>query len=96
MKYIKCNYRQCTAANQEQREADIERYRKEEMAAAAAAVPAASTTTTTPANAPAIASSSSNNSNAAQFREIHKNTWLKRLTADGKKLTVGPKVNLGK
>ncbi|XP_064552776.1 uncharacterized protein LOC135438398 [Drosophila montana] len=58
------------------------------MAAAAAAVPAANTTaTTTPANAPAIASSAS----AAQFREIHKNTWLKRLTADGKKLTVGPK-----
>ncbi|KAH8383763.1 hypothetical protein KR009_010400 [Drosophila setifemur] len=27
----------------------------------------------------------------AQFREIHKNTWLKRLTADGKRLTVGPK-----
>lgn len=63
------------------------------MAAAAAAVPAASTTTTTPANAPAISSSSSNNNIAAQFREIHKNTWLKRLTADGKKLTVGPKVN---
>lgn len=63
------------------------------MAAAAAAVPAASTTTTTPANAPAISSSSSHNNSAAQFREIHKNTWLKRLTADGKKLTVGPKVN---
>lgn len=63
------------------------------MAAAAAAVPAASTTTTTPANAPAISSNSSNNNSAAQFREIHKNTWLKRLTADGKKLTVGPKVN---
>ncbi|KAH8358819.1 hypothetical protein KR093_002701 [Drosophila rubida] len=64
------------------------------MAAAAAAVPAANTTTTTtPAthpNAPAIAIASSS-SNAAQFREIHKNTWLKRLTADGKKLTVGPK-----
>lgn len=61
------------------------------MAAAAAAVPAANTTTatTTPANAPAIAA----NASAAQFREIHKNTWLKRLTADGKKLTVGPKVN---
>lgn len=60
------------------------------MAAAAAAVPAANTTTTTtPANAPAIAVSAS----SAQFREIHKNTWLKRLTADGKKLTVGPKVN---
>lgn len=60
------------------------------MAAAAAAVPAANTTTPASANvnAPAIASSS----NAAQFREIHKNTWLKRLTADGKKLTVGPKV----
>ncbi|XP_023163636.2 mucin-17 [Drosophila hydei] len=59
------------------------------MAAAAAAVPAANTTTatTTPANAPAIAA----NASAAQFREIHKNTWLKRLTADGKKLTVGPK-----
>ncbi|KAL9900651.1 uncharacterized protein ACN427_007768 isoform 1-T1 [Glossina fuscipes fuscipes] len=27
----------------------------------------------------------------AQFREIHKNTWLKRLTTDGKKITVGPK-----
>lgn len=62
------------------------------MAAAAAAVPAASTTTT-PANAPAISSSSSNNNSATQFREIHKNAWLKRLTADGKKLTVGPKVN---
>ncbi|XP_004530197.1 uncharacterized protein LOC101459177 [Ceratitis capitata] len=31
------------------------------------------------------------NANAAQFREIHKNTWLKRLTAEGKKITVGPK-----
>ncbi|KAH8349141.1 hypothetical protein KR084_007351 [Drosophila pseudotakahashii] len=30
----------------------------------------------------------------AQFREIHKNTWLKRLTADGKRLTVGPKVGV--
>ncbi|XP_073814489.1 uncharacterized protein [Musca autumnalis] len=28
---------------------------------------------------------------AAQFREIHKNTWLKRLTAEGKKICVGPK-----
>lgn len=28
----------------------------------------------------------------AQFREIHKNTWLKRLTAEGKKICVGPKV----
>uniref|UniRef100_A0A1I8Q8K4 PH domain-containing protein n=1 Tax=Stomoxys calcitrans TaxID=35570 RepID=A0A1I8Q8K4_STOCA len=28
---------------------------------------------------------------AAQFREIHKNTWLKRLTAEGKKVFVGPK-----
>ncbi|KAH8312353.1 hypothetical protein KR044_010388 [Drosophila immigrans] len=69
------------------------------MAAAAAAMPAANTTTTTAAatatpanpNAPAINASSSSGSNAAQFREIHKNTWLKRLTADGKKLTVGPK-----
>ncbi|XP_039948521.1 mucin-5AC [Bactrocera neohumeralis] len=31
------------------------------------------------------------NTNPAQFREIHKNTWLKRLTAEGKKITVGPK-----
>lgn len=23
------------------------------------------------------------------FREIHKNTWLKRLTVDNKKITVG-------
>lgn len=30
----------------------------------------------------------------AQFREIHKNTWLKRLTAEGKKICVGPKVSL--
>lgn len=29
----------------------------------------------------------------AQFREIHKNTWLKRLTAEGKKVFVGPKVS---
>lgn len=29
----------------------------------------------------------------AQFREIHKNTWLKRLTAEGKKVCVGPKVS---
>lgn len=27
------------------------------------------------------------------FREIHKNTWLKRLTVDNKKITVGPKVS---
>lgn len=36
------------------------------------------------------------NSNSVQvpspmFREIHKNTWLKRLTPEGKKVTVGPK-----
>lgn len=30
----------------------------------------------------------------AQFREIHKNTWLKRLTAEGKKICVGPKVSI--
>lgn len=28
----------------------------------------------------------------SQFREIHKNTWLKRLTPEGKKITVGAKV----
>lgn len=26
------------------------------------------------------------------FREIHKNTWLKRLSVDNKKVLVGPKV----
>lgn len=31
------------------------------------------------------------NSQITMFREIHKNTWLKRLTPDGKKVTVGPK-----
>ncbi|XP_067618266.1 mucin-2 isoform X2 [Eurosta solidaginis] len=36
-------------------------------------------------NAPLISTT------VAQFREIHKNTWLKRLTAEGKKFTVGPK-----
>lgn len=29
--------------------------------------------------------------NSMMFREIHKNTWLKRLTPEGKKVTVGPK-----
>ncbi|XP_022211473.2 uncharacterized protein LOC111066859 [Drosophila obscura] len=59
-------------------------------AAAAAAAPANS-------NAPAPPSGVSTGATGvgaiigAQFREIHKNTWLKRLTADGKKLTVGPK-----
>lgn len=28
------------------------------------------------------------------FREIHKNTWLKRLTIDNKKVTVGSKVTI--
>ncbi|XP_030369538.1 mucin-5AC [Scaptodrosophila lebanonensis] len=59
-------------------------------------------TTTTPAtasglrNAPAAATAAaaagtSIGAITAQFREIHKNTWLKRLSADGKKYTVGPK-----
>lgn len=26
------------------------------------------------------------------FREIHKNTWLKRVTNDNRKIQVGPKV----
>ncbi|XP_033244300.1 uncharacterized protein LOC117186971 isoform X3 [Drosophila miranda] len=58
--------------------------------AAAAAAPANS-------NAPAPPSGVSSGAtgvgaiSGAQFREIHKNTWLKRLTTDGKKLTVGPK-----
>ncbi|EDW81732.1 uncharacterized protein Dwil_GK12219 [Drosophila willistoni] len=52
-------------------------------AATAAPTPAAPES----ANAPAVGSLAV----GAQFREIHKNTWLKRLTADGKKLTVGPK-----
>lgn len=30
-------------------------------------------------------------SRGALFREIHKNSWLKRLTTDGKKITIGPK-----
>ncbi|ALC47449.1 CG31342 [Drosophila busckii] len=61
-------------------------------AAAAAAVQVASTTTatTTTAAAPAIAPAVASN-NSAQFREIHKNSWLKGLSADGKKLIVGPK-----
>lgn len=30
--------------------------------------------------------------NSNVFREIHKNTWLKRLSVDNKKVLVGPKV----
>ncbi|XP_005181108.2 serine-rich adhesin for platelets [Musca domestica] len=40
---------------------------------------------------PAAAAVSLHPQMAAQFREIHKNTWLKRLTAEGKKICVGPK-----
>lgn len=42
---------------------------------------------------PAAAAVSLHPQMAAQFREIHKNTWLKRLTAEGKKICVGPKVS---
>ncbi|KAL5285489.1 hypothetical protein ACFFRR_007291 [Megaselia abdita] len=31
------------------------------------------------------------NNQTTMFREIHKNTWLKRLNCDGRKFTVGPK-----
>ncbi|XP_017039978.1 LOW QUALITY PROTEIN: mucin-5AC [Drosophila ficusphila] len=65
------------------------------MAAAATAAPATSS-----GNAPAPSAATAPGGgggvagggvSGAQFREIHKNTWLKRLTADGKRLTVGPK-----
>ncbi|XP_017031201.1 uncharacterized protein [Drosophila kikkawai] len=59
------------------------------MAAAAATAPATSNGSSAPA-APA-ANPGGGAAGGAQFREIHKNTWLKRLTADGKRLTVGPK-----
>ncbi|KAH8242833.1 hypothetical protein KR032_002570 [Drosophila birchii] len=61
------------------------------MAAAAATAPA--TSNGNPSSAPAAPSGNPGGGapGGAQFREIHKNTWLKRLTADGKRLTVGPK-----
>ncbi|EDV42633.1 uncharacterized protein Dana_GF16925 [Drosophila ananassae] len=65
--------------------------------AAAAAAPATSNGNTPAlgtapaAAAPAGGSGGVGGGSGAQFREIHKNTWLKRLTADGKRLTVGPK-----
>lgn len=31
------------------------------------------------------------NQATTMFREIHKNTWLRRLNSDGKKVTIGPK-----
>lgn len=70
------------------------------MAAAATAAPATSSgNASAPAPLPAAAPGGGGGAPGAggggagaQFREIHKNTWLKRLTADGKRLTVGPKV----
>nr|AAO39579.1 LD33058p [Drosophila melanogaster] len=69
------------------------------MAAAATAAPATSSgNASVPAPLPAAAPGGGGGAPGAggggagaQFREIHKNTWLKRLTADGKRLTVGPK-----
>ncbi|XP_017005113.2 uncharacterized protein [Drosophila takahashii] len=73
------------------------------MAAAATAAPATSSGNASggaPAPLPSTAPGSGGGGGGgasgvggagAQFREIHKNTWLKRLTADGKRLTVGPK-----
>ncbi|XP_034659965.1 bromodomain-containing protein 4 isoform X1 [Drosophila subobscura] len=58
--------------------------------AAAAAAPANTNAPAPPSGVSAVATGIGAIS-GAQFREIHKNTWLKRLTADGKKLTVGPK-----
>ncbi|XP_016950665.1 uncharacterized protein LOC108024946 [Drosophila biarmipes] len=68
------------------------------MAAAATAAPATSSGNASGAPAPLPSTAPGGGGGApggvgasAQFREIHKNTWLKRLTADGKRLTVGPK-----
>ncbi|XP_017084548.2 LOW QUALITY PROTEIN: mucin-5AC [Drosophila eugracilis] len=68
------------------------------MAAAATAALATSSGNATGAPAPSPATAPSGGGGAAgggvagaQFREIHKNAWLKRLTADGKRFTVGPK-----
>uniref|UniRef100_A0A0K8U0L2 PH domain-containing protein n=1 Tax=Bactrocera latifrons TaxID=174628 RepID=A0A0K8U0L2_BACLA len=63
---------------------------------AAASVTAATATSSSMSTLSSGANSGSGsasliNTNPAQFREIHKNTWLKRLTAEGKKITVGPK-----
>ncbi|XP_011188327.1 mucin-5AC [Zeugodacus cucurbitae] len=57
----------------------------------AATVPPSSISTLSGGANSGSGSASLINTNAAQFREIHKNTWLKRLTAEGKKITVGPK-----
>ncbi|KAH8288403.1 hypothetical protein KR054_002233 [Drosophila jambulina] len=61
------------------------------MAAAAATAPASSNGNPSSAPAAPAANPGGGTAGGAQFREIHKNTWLKRLTADGKRLTVGPK-----
>ncbi|XP_036673908.3 uncharacterized protein [Drosophila suzukii] len=68
------------------------------MAAAATAAPATSSGNASGAPAPLPSTAPGGGGGvaggvgtSAQFREIHKNTWLKRLTADGKRLTVGPK-----
>ncbi|XP_036324477.1 mucin-5AC [Rhagoletis pomonella] len=70
------------------------------MATSSSAAAASATAVTAPSSSISTLSGSSSsggsgapliNANAAQFREIHKNTWLKRLTAEGKKITVGPK-----
>ncbi|KAH8374782.1 hypothetical protein KR200_005767 [Drosophila serrata] len=61
------------------------------MAAAAATTPATSNGNPSSAPAAPAANPGGGAAGGAQFREIHKNTWLKRLTADGKRLTVGPK-----
>jgi len=70
------------------------------MAAAATAAPATSSGNASGAPAPLPSTALGGGGGvaggvgtSAQFREIHKNTWLKRLTADGKRLTVGPKVS---
>jgi len=71
-----------------------------DMAAAATAAPATSSGIASGAPAPLPSTAPGGGGGvaggvgtSAQFREIHKNTWLKRLTADGKRLTVGPKVS---
>ncbi|XP_053946312.1 mucin-5AC [Anastrepha ludens] len=57
----------------------------------AAAAPSSSISTLSGGSSSGGGSAPLIGANAAQFREIHKNTWLKRLTAEGKKITVGPK-----
>lgn len=98
---MKSSNRVAKACKKDYPEALIHTEGKGDMAAAAAAPATSNGNTPALGTAPAAAAPAGGSGgvgggSGAQFREIHKNTWLKRLTADGKRLTVGPKVRAQK